>query len=137
MEGFTSFLANNYIWFLVISLILLFALIGYLVDVKEMKNGKRRKQKEELKIVDFSNVAQGKSLNESIKEEKSELNLDEYAKKMETNETLEVKDSVESVNEITPQQQEDVIKPTIENVQDIVSSDQPVEELPNLDDANV
>jgi len=32
MEALIDFLLNNYIWFLVISLIIIFALIGYLVD---------------------------------------------------------------------------------------------------------
>lgn len=81
MDAFTNFLANNYVWFLIISLILLFALIGYLVDVKETKNGKRvKKKKEDLKIVDFSKVEQGKSLNQSLKEDTNSLNLDEYKK---------------------------------------------------------
>ena len=35
MSVILEFLANNYIWFLVISLILIFALIGYLVDTKQ------------------------------------------------------------------------------------------------------
>lgn len=35
MESIVSFLADNYIWFLVITLILVFALIGYLVDIKQ------------------------------------------------------------------------------------------------------
>ena len=88
MDAFTNFLANNYVWFLIISLILIFALIGYLVDVNEMKNGKRqRKKKEEIKVVDFSTVDQSKSLNESIKDDsKNNLNLDEYAKKNEEKE---------------------------------------------------
>ena len=111
MEGFTNFLANNYIWFLIISLILLFALIGYLVDVKEIKSGKKeRKQKEELKIIDFSTVDQSKSLNESIKEEKSELNLDEYAKKNEEQKqeeiTLDTSDTTSNVVENIPQEVE-------------------------------
>lgn len=80
MDAFTNFLANNYVWFLIISLILIFALIGYLVDSKEIKSGKKiKKQKEELKVVDFSTIDQSKSLSQSIKEEnKSDLNLDEY-----------------------------------------------------------
>ena len=87
MDAFTNFLANNYVWFLIISLILIFALIGYLVDVNEMKNGKRqRKKKEEIKVVDFSTVDQSKSLNESIKEDNTnKLNLDEYTKKSSEN----------------------------------------------------
>lgn len=35
METIISFLADNYIWFLIITLILVFALIGYLVDTKQ------------------------------------------------------------------------------------------------------
>ncbi len=37
MEALIDFLVNNYIWFLVITLILIFALIGYLVDTNERK----------------------------------------------------------------------------------------------------
>lgn len=37
MEVLIDFLLNNYIWFLVISLILIFALIGYLVDTTAPK----------------------------------------------------------------------------------------------------
>lgn len=45
MDKVIDFLLNNYIWFLVTSLILLFALIGYLVDstnnyTKKKKEGK-------------------------------------------------------------------------------------------------
>ena len=35
MQTFIDFLVNNYFWFLIISLILIFALIGYLVDTNE------------------------------------------------------------------------------------------------------
>lgn len=35
MGSIITFLSNNYIWFLVITLILVFALIGYLVDTKK------------------------------------------------------------------------------------------------------
>lgn len=38
MQTFIDFLVNNYLWFLVISLILVFALIGYLVDTNEKKD---------------------------------------------------------------------------------------------------
>lgn len=90
MDAFTNFLANNYVWFLIISLILIFALIGYLVDSKEIKSGKKiKKQKEELKVVDFSTIDQSKSLNQSIKEEnKTDLNLDNYVNK--TNEVNKI-----------------------------------------------
>jgi len=42
MDTLIDFLLNNYIWFLIISLILVFALIGYLVDITtpKLKNKK-------------------------------------------------------------------------------------------------
>ena len=92
MDAFTNFLANNYVWFLIISLILIFALVGYLVDVKEIKTGKKiREKKEEVKVVDFSTVDQSKPLNQSINEDnKNSLNLDEYSKKSEVKEDIPV-----------------------------------------------
>ncbi len=100
MDAFTNFLANNYVWFLIISLILIFALIGYLVDSKEIKSGKKiKKQKEELKVVDFSTIDQSKSLNQSIKEEnKTDLNLDNYVNKTnEVNKTT--KENLNTLND--------------------------------------
>ena len=47
MEILIDFILNNYIWFLVIALILIFSLIGYLVDMtnhikkKDNKNFKK------------------------------------------------------------------------------------------------
>lgn len=40
MQTFIDFLANNYLWFIIIALILVFALIGYLVDTSEKANKK-------------------------------------------------------------------------------------------------
>ncbi|MBQ6687305.1 MAG: hypothetical protein IJN03_02140 [Bacilli bacterium] len=37
MEIILNFLVDNYLWFLIISLILIFALIGYIVDTHEKK----------------------------------------------------------------------------------------------------
>ena len=45
MDTLIEFLLNNYIWFLVISLILIFALIGYLVDANTNQNKEKRKVK--------------------------------------------------------------------------------------------
>lgn len=130
MDAFTGFLANNYVWFLVITLILFCALIGYLVDKRDIKNGKVRK-KEELKVVDFTNVDNSKSLNESIKEENSgSLNLDDYQdnkttdKKNEKKE--ETKDSAGTLNL-------DEYSSSKENKNDLENVN---EELPDLDEGN-
>ncbi len=48
MDILIDFLLNNYIWFLVISLILIFALIGYLVDITTPK---LKNKKEEVKPI--------------------------------------------------------------------------------------
>lgn len=47
MEAFINFLVNNYLWFLIITLILIFALIGYLVDTNERKENGTLANKEE------------------------------------------------------------------------------------------
>lgn len=38
MQTIMDFLANNYIWFIIITVILVFSLIGYLVDTSKEKN---------------------------------------------------------------------------------------------------
>ena len=65
MEAFTKFLANNYLWFLIIALLLLFSLIGYFVDQSEQKKGISRfnKQEEELDLKSLASMAQNKTLN--------------------------------------------------------------------------
>jgi MFS superfamily sulfate permease-like transporter len=121
MDAFTNFLANNYVWFLIISLILIFALIGYLVDTKEIKNGKRpRKKKEEIKVVDFSTIDQSKSLNQSIKEENNTLNLDQYVNQNKEKEQIKT-DELETNN--------------LEN-SELETIDLDNNELPDLDDNN-
>ena len=65
MEAFTNFLANNYLWFLVVALLLLFSLIGYFVDQSEQKKGvsKFNKQDEELNLQSLASIAQNKTIN--------------------------------------------------------------------------
>ena len=38
MEHIINFISNNYIWFIIITIILVLALIGYLVDIKKDKS---------------------------------------------------------------------------------------------------
>ena len=71
MIAFTDFLANNYLWFLVISLILLFALIGYFVDQSEQKKGVsmfQNRQEEEKDIHELAAMAGKKTLNTAVKD---------------------------------------------------------------------
>lgn len=63
MQTFIDFLVNNYLWFLIISLILVFALIGYLVDTSE-QSGKNKKEDVLNDSVIEPNVEDLKSLDE-------------------------------------------------------------------------
>ena len=54
MEALIDFLVNNYIWFLVITLILIFALIGYLVDTNEQKKDRTLASKDESNNVNMN-----------------------------------------------------------------------------------
>ncbi|MCM1052407.1 MAG: hypothetical protein NC483_00295 [Ruminococcus sp.] len=55
MEVLINFLLDNYLWFLVISLILVFALIGYLVDIASNKSEPSKKR-----LKPISEVREGK-----------------------------------------------------------------------------
>lgn len=71
--AFTDFLANNYLWFLVVTLILVFALIGYFVDQNEQKMGVSKINKVDLeqdKIAELERLAQNKALGETINNQK-------------------------------------------------------------------
>ena len=77
MEQITVFFANNYVFFIVISVILICALVGYLVDVYEKKKGIDRaqqlKEQNEIKMIDFSTVEQNLAVNNE--KAKDDLNL--------------------------------------------------------------
>jgi len=49
MQTFIDFLVNNYLWFIIIALILVFALIGYLVDTSEKAKAQEDLENEDLK----------------------------------------------------------------------------------------
>ena len=55
MDILIDFLVDNYIWFLIITLILVFALIGYLVDITTPKLKKDNKHLVKGQIVDEDN----------------------------------------------------------------------------------
>lgn len=68
MEIFIDFLVNNYIWFLLITIILFFSLIGYIVDSKEQKtitvfNSPLEMQRN---LTNLAASAQNKTLGEAI-----------------------------------------------------------------------
>jgi len=77
MEVLTDFLVSNYLWFLVTSIVLVFALIGYFVDQNEQKKGLSsiHKREPELNIQDLALIAQNKSLNNAVSDAMRDSNL--------------------------------------------------------------
>jgi len=71
MEIILNFLVDNYLWFLIISLILVFGLIGYIVDTHEKKTPK-------LHFGDDEEVN-----NDTIEEDKSLADLTEETDTLE------------------------------------------------------
>ena len=76
MQTFIDFLVNNYFWFLIISLILVFALIGYLVDTSEKPTGRkieeeplREKEIENTQIQETNNIVEPAMNNNNIEME--------------------------------------------------------------------
>lgn len=60
MEILIDFLINNYLWVLIISLIVIFALIGYLVDSGESK------KKPKIKPIDNGNYVNDVKVHPSV-----------------------------------------------------------------------
>ena len=91
MEAFTNFLANNYLWFLIIALLLLFSLIGYFVDQSEQKKGISRfnKQEEELDLKSLASMAQNKTLNSNSNAQNNVI-MDQENNALSHNDDIEV-----------------------------------------------
>lgn len=70
MQAFIDFLVNNYLWFLIITLILIFALIGYLVDTNEKKKDGISEVKSDLE----ENVNMNMEMENSSEQNKNNLN---------------------------------------------------------------
>ena len=68
MEKLVEFIGDNYAWFLTISIILLFALIGYIYDSKRNKNDLLKKTENEIDEMSLQNIQfqEGKSLNDVV-----------------------------------------------------------------------
>lgn len=68
MDFIIDFLVANYMWFLVITIILLFALVGYIVDSKEQKDLSVFDSPQELAkhLEKLAQAAQNKTIGEAV-----------------------------------------------------------------------
>lgn len=86
MEKIVDFIGDNYAWFLTITIILLFALIGYIVDTKRNKNDLLKKTENEIEELNLEQikVQEGKSLSEAVNTSK---NINHETKAIELTDT--------------------------------------------------
>ena len=82
MSNFISFVSDNYVWFLVISIFLIFALIGYIVDSRRDESllNRRKKEPTDIETIEID-IPEDKSINDAI-------NSNSMAIEMEDNSAL-------------------------------------------------
>lgn len=99
MENIINFIGDNYAWFLTITIILLFALIGYIVDTKRNKNDLLKKTENEIDEINLENinVQEGKSLNDMVSKSKN-INPETQAVELTDGEILNTENSDNSNN---------------------------------------
>lgn len=99
MENIINFIGDNYAWFLTITIILLFALIGYIVDTKRNKNDLLKKTENEIDEINLENinVQEGKSLNDMVSKSKN-INPETQAVELTDSEILNTENSDNSNN---------------------------------------
>lgn len=99
MENIINFIGDNYAWFLTITIILLFALIGYIVDTKRNKNDLLKKTENEIDEINLENinVQEGKSLNDMVSKSKN-INPETQAVELTDSEILNKENSDNSNN---------------------------------------
>ncbi len=99
MEKIVEFVGNNYSWFLTITIILLFALIGYIYDSKRNKSDLLKKSEDELNEESIENiiVPDGKSLSDMVSKSK---NINPETKGVELVDDTILNDKVETNTEM-------------------------------------
>lgn len=102
MENIIDFVSNNYAWFLTITLILLFALIGYIYDSKRNKNDILKRTENELDEEALENLVapEGKSLAEAVINSKN-INPETKSVELVDETILKEEEKVEEDNNIT------------------------------------
>ena len=100
MEKIIEFISNNYAWFLTITIILLFALIGYIYDSKRSKNDLLKKTEEEIDEESIENIVieNDKSLSDMISKSKN-INPETKSVELDDKNILENNENQNSINE--------------------------------------
>jgi len=97
MDKIIEFIGDNYSWFLTITIILLFALIGYIYDTKKEKNDLLKKTEMEIDEESIENIVitEEKSLSEAVIKSK---NINPETKNVELTDETILDDEVKEEN---------------------------------------
>lgn len=87
MTKFLNGIIDNYVWFLLVSILLIFALIGFFVDLKRRKNSPYKLEKEEINLNNLE-VNDGVGLSEMLSKNKT-IGVEETPVNMDTAETID------------------------------------------------
>ncbi len=106
MEGFINFLVDNYLWFIIITVILLFSLIGYLVDMSKLPSTEKEPKEKVKKPKKEKKKKEKKGKKEDILEDNTptieEVMKQEQMEKQE-NVTPELQPNTNEGNKETPE----------------------------------
>lgn len=137
MNGFLTFLSNNYLYFLIAAGVLFFALLGFLVDLKKKKDDVNSNEAiNEVPIPDFTSINDNQTFNEENKTETesndgfnvpNESNVSFNPAPPMPEEVVNVYDSepVETQTEVLNNISTEILEPTTPNI--------PQEEMPQVD----
>lgn len=81
MDGLLNFIVDNYVWILTVTIILIFAFIGYFVDIRRQKNDPYRIQNQEEinleNLVVNDNVALNEAINKNANAAGAQVNMEQ------------------------------------------------------------
>ncbi len=120
MDIFLNFLKDNYIWFLVVTIVLLFSLIGYLVESSKYETDEDKEKKAQAK-----KEAKAKKEQERLEKEKRKNEKQKKTKKK--------RDEVEDILDTTPTVEEAMQQQNNENIEVLSSSEKPIETINGYD----
>lgn len=100
MEKVIEFVGNNYGWFLTITILLLFALVGYIYDSRRSKNDLFKKAEDEIDEESIENIVvpDGRSLSDMVAKSKN-INPETKSVQLTDNTILNTEEEVDPLRQ--------------------------------------
>lgn len=119
MESVLEFINMNYIWLIIIAVVILLALVGYIADKQGFSNNLKKKNDKKKMDVSKDNESKFVEINKDSKQEDKEITFD--------NDNL----NIENKEELTDDYDDSLMEEELEEI------DEPlIEDLPNIDENN-